>query len=329
MRSRCKWIHWIGQNYCLELKRLKYIDIAKGIGIILVVVGHLTDSEIQSFIYLFHMPLFFYLSGLLFHNSDFYIRKKTKQFVIPFIVFSIITFPIKYIERSILQGAMYLNISYLSLQFYNIPLWFCISLYTISCIYYLLVKYCRNTSILLVILTLICLGGLALSYSKVFLPLYLSQSLLAFPFYVIGHISSNIKNRKVLFIISIIILTYAQIIHINTNISGLIVNHNPMLYLIPALSGIYVVLYMSKIIEKYILCNNDNEDILSFLGRNSLYIFALHWPFITIFQRLNDTIGINRQIGSAFIFFAIIIIPLLIGWLLHFFLPRYFRPICR
>lgn len=310
------------------MNRQRYIDIAKGIGIILVVVGHLTDSEFQSFIYLFHMPLFFFLSGLLFHYSDNYIQKKTKQFVIPFLAFSIITFPIKYIERSILQGAMFFNVSYLSLQFYNIPLWFCISLYTISCIYFLLVKYCKNLSLLFVLLLFFSFGGLVLSYYKVFLPLYLSQTLLAIPFYVMGHYSSKIKNTNSLFIISIIILIYAQIIHVSTNISGLIVNHNPILFFLPALSGIYLIIYTSKIIENNIPNNNIKEYLLSFLGRNSLYIFALHWPFITIFQRLNDTIGINRLIGSVFIFFAIIIIPLLLGRLLHFFLPKYFRPIC-
>lgn len=57
--------------------RLKYIDIAKGIAIICVVCGHVliydfygfTDawnkSPLVKFIYSFHMPLFFFLSGLV------------------------------------------------------------------------------------------------------------------------------------------------------------------------------------------------------------------------------------------------------------------------
>lgn len=46
----------------MEKKRLEYIDIARGIGIVLVVLGHCLsqlDGGLRTFIYSFHMPLFF------------------------------------------------------------------------------------------------------------------------------------------------------------------------------------------------------------------------------------------------------------------------------
>ncbi|BEL98781.1 hypothetical protein SM14VA2_11940 [Serratia marcescens] len=63
--------------------REAWVDYAKGIGIILVVFGHvnrgLYSAGIQlsgssylltdSIIYSFHMPLFFFLSGLFFTQS--------------------------------------------------------------------------------------------------------------------------------------------------------------------------------------------------------------------------------------------------------------------
>jgi fucose 4-O-acetylase-like acetyltransferase len=64
--------------------RIHWIDYAKGIGIFLVVLGHvcrgLVDSElidgasptvqfIDQWIYAFHMPLFFFVSGLLIHSA--------------------------------------------------------------------------------------------------------------------------------------------------------------------------------------------------------------------------------------------------------------------
>lgn len=41
-------------------QRLEYIDIAKGIGIICVILGHMDNDSIKQFVFSFHMPLFFY-----------------------------------------------------------------------------------------------------------------------------------------------------------------------------------------------------------------------------------------------------------------------------
>ena len=54
-------------------KRIEYIDIARGIGILLVVLGHNDFGYISLFgyklIYSFHMPLFFFLSGYFLNAS--------------------------------------------------------------------------------------------------------------------------------------------------------------------------------------------------------------------------------------------------------------------
>ena len=50
-------------------KRINYIDIAKGLAIICVIIGHTfakydkLDRLVITFIYSFHVPLFFILSG--------------------------------------------------------------------------------------------------------------------------------------------------------------------------------------------------------------------------------------------------------------------------
>lgn len=52
------------------------IDIAKGIGMICLVLGHLFIIGSDSFkmIFAFHMPLFFFLSGYLFISSKYILR---------------------------------------------------------------------------------------------------------------------------------------------------------------------------------------------------------------------------------------------------------------
>lgn len=79
--------------------RLDYIDVSKGIGILLVVLGHLAiPSKLFDFIFSFYMPLFFIISGiLLFYNNrwqtdnlQFTIKRKIKSILWPYIVFSIL-----------------------------------------------------------------------------------------------------------------------------------------------------------------------------------------------------------------------------------------------
>lgn len=49
------------------MQRSEAIDIAKGLGIVAVVVGHIAASEgLRAAVFAWHMPLFFFLSGMLF-----------------------------------------------------------------------------------------------------------------------------------------------------------------------------------------------------------------------------------------------------------------------
>ena len=45
----------------MKEERIEWVDIAKGLGIICVVMGHIFQSQMlaHKIIYLFHMPLFF------------------------------------------------------------------------------------------------------------------------------------------------------------------------------------------------------------------------------------------------------------------------------
>ncbi len=73
-----------------------YIAIAKALGIILMVMGHSgCPTIINNFLYLFHMPLFFFFSGYFFkktNNKSSYINfctKKIKGLYIPYLKWSI------------------------------------------------------------------------------------------------------------------------------------------------------------------------------------------------------------------------------------------------
>ena len=99
-----------------ENSRLKFLDIAKGIGILLVVMGHsipdastfqaISNSSfalLHKIIYSFHMPLFFFLSGFLAKpllDSAQKVKSLTKKFyrlIVPYFFVGLCYLPLKLI----------------------------------------------------------------------------------------------------------------------------------------------------------------------------------------------------------------------------------------
>ena len=68
-------------------KRELWIDMARGIGIILVFLGHSTGNPLIWLIYGFHMPLFFILSGFLYRSEKMtvFIKKLCVRYFVPYL----------------------------------------------------------------------------------------------------------------------------------------------------------------------------------------------------------------------------------------------------
>ena len=53
-----------------ERQRIAYVDVMKGIGILLVIIGHTVNIQmLRGLIFSFHMPLFFFASGITYQYS--------------------------------------------------------------------------------------------------------------------------------------------------------------------------------------------------------------------------------------------------------------------
>lgn len=76
-------------------KRIGYIDIARGIAIILVVVGHACPKPLLYYIYQFHLPVFFFISGIMYksyyeeHPVENF-TKRLKAYYVPFLKYQLI-----------------------------------------------------------------------------------------------------------------------------------------------------------------------------------------------------------------------------------------------
>ncbi len=83
----------------MQKNRIRYLDIYKGLGIILVVLGHMEQTPYSWKLWLnaFHMPLFFVAAGLLTGEGRLYeresgsvIRDRARSILIPYFWFSLI-----------------------------------------------------------------------------------------------------------------------------------------------------------------------------------------------------------------------------------------------
>ena len=84
--------------------RVKWIDMARGFAMLLIIVGHCAgiSETLKHIIFSFHVPLFFILSGYVYRHKEKSILKDFKQLIVPYMisVFIIIIFNI-YANRSI------------------------------------------------------------------------------------------------------------------------------------------------------------------------------------------------------------------------------------
>lgn len=87
-----------GEMYTMQKTKPRYqwIDIARGIAMMMVVFGHFMLAThafdlVHHFIYLGSLPVFFFFSGMLFHLKTIKVRLKTvfNTLVVPYLVFAL------------------------------------------------------------------------------------------------------------------------------------------------------------------------------------------------------------------------------------------------
>ncbi len=309
--------------------RKHWIDIAKGIGIVFVMLGHtLIGKTITSYTYIFNLPTFIFMSGYLFNfkkyvNFQQFFKTRAKSILIPYIGLSIISiiFYKFYFNMPLYDYTTIGNMAIVFLTgirnqiFYNIPLWFLPTLFAIEVIFYLIRKI--NNKYIEIILIIALSSFFVLKWNTLYNPKLfwtIDTGLFYLLFFALGYYIRNeifkLKLSKtaqnILFVLALTINTlpiYAKNIYeyILTSSTGLAYY---MVLTLTALVGIYVVIKISQILKR--------NRILEFIGRNSLTFFGLH---VLIYWVLNKiiTISINETILSIiYVLLSTIIITLLI-----------------
>lgn len=76
------------------MNRKVSIDVAKGLLILLVVMAHYRDDVVHNVIFLFHMPLFIILSGMMLSKTKlvdiYYLKHRATSLLFPYFSYIII-----------------------------------------------------------------------------------------------------------------------------------------------------------------------------------------------------------------------------------------------
>lgn len=108
----------ISMDNCLTSKRVGWIDALRAFAIILVIIGHANKVPglLKNIIYSFHVPLFFFLAGYLFHWEKYedlssFVQAKFKQYMIPYFALGLVNLILNAIRESLSMSGKELLIS--------------------------------------------------------------------------------------------------------------------------------------------------------------------------------------------------------------------------
>lgn len=303
-----------------QSQRIPALDVAKGIGIICVVLGHSMNINTVPgmFFYTFHMPLFFLLSGMCFspeRNRYFrpFLTKRFRQLVVPAFLFATLIIAVGHAVPR-LQGY---DLSLLLWEGLPHALWFLIVLFAVEIAFFWIVKL-FNRGGYAVSITLLCFAlGLVLAHYELCAPYSVFVVPTATGFYAVGYLMRPyvvgvLQYRyRLLLALACFVAVLARVVlmpHLMQMYANLIVPLD-----IPfALIGIAGVLWLSAIIADNTLFQRARiTGALLWLGCNTLAIMGIQQLFIGLsfayIDPLTDNYKLQKLLEALFVWTAIVI----------------------
>lgn len=153
--------------------RTQWLDTAKGIAIILMVLGHTSIPQaVSNFIWSFHMPLFFIASGLATKWDKYTIKDyfflKIRTLLVPFTIYSIIVLTV---ENTI--GGVNLD-EFIHMGWQGYALWFVPVLF-FALLFIRIIQVLKHKWLRWVAVSTFLLVGFILAYDNTYLPWALSS----------------------------------------------------------------------------------------------------------------------------------------------------------
>lgn len=328
----------------METKRIDFVDLAKGICILLVVISHIEKNyhivtDFSNMAQCFRMPLYFILSGLFFKDYGGFKNlfvKKTNKLAIPFFFFFIVNillfpfflhwlFPSLYQQPTVSAGYLFCFLVERSNLMPN-AIWFLLCLFILNLMFYVLFIISKRITANLVsdkdsssffIATLVLLSiilgciGYYLGINHINIYMYIDSALTVVPFFCFGFACrkyTNVlyPNRFDKYNYLFIIISF-MIIYLLWGHLSYVENYYDISILCLYLTGIMgslSILFIAKYIKKL--------PFVSYIGRYSIITLCTHGPIIyllkAVFQLTN--IDISNTACMIISFFVIVVLEM-------------------
>lgn len=276
------------------MKRNATIDIMRAIAIVLVVMGHSNSCNalIKQWIYAFHMPLFFVITGLTFHPGKLeadYIRKKIDHLLVPYFLWAMIYSSFSFKNLGKIVYASYLSIT--SAEALS-SLWFLPVMFVATLLASSILMRTDNKGML----AGICVGMYVLSILlpkiKWGYPLSLDIAIMATCFILCGYLVKGYINCKpsmrqllVMLAVGLTVTTIYRFDSINDNSYVLMSTKrigNPIIFLADSLSGTLLTFSLAEILGRSVCLSR----CMQFIGKNTMVILCLHKPMISVMDMM-------------------------------------------
>ena len=281
-------------------QRLEFIDIAKGLGIILVILSHSVCPDLMFYTSACFVPIFFFCSGFTSTHKNITLKENfvshTIKLLKPYLLFSIIL--LLYFQDFSLRAVIGIfysryclypfgtvpNIEHL-MTIGNYPMWF-LTCMVATYFFYDVIIYFPKLQYYIIILYLL------ITIITTHLPILLPWSLDTAPFMAIIMYCGTLLKVKYPNIFSlkkphpIIILSIAAYFLLlplcyNINISVRMYGPSVVVYLLAALTGSIMLIYFSRLLQGTIMSKG-----FMLVGIHSLTIFSIEIPFVLIGKKV-------------------------------------------
>lgn len=284
-----------------QTRRIEWIDLARGVAIILVVLAHVPiPHTLKSYIYSFHLPLFFVLSGFLLYGrmdmpAEKFIVKRIKGLVLPYFIFSFIDI----LFWALVNGAhresinLQLNGTLLAIRtspltVHNSALWFLTSLFVSELAVYGIYRLTKaRSTVITLVLAAVFVGGATynmagggpLPWAIDTIPFVAAFLWIGYQFaahYEKWTRAISRQSSHAIFAASSLAVVSLAAWYVNGRVdmwSSLFGSY--LLYMVGGVAGAGLVIML---FDRYVR----RAPLLSYIGQNSLIVFALHQQILFV-----------------------------------------------